>query len=109
MFSFHRKSHPQVILDTESNEVKILTRQVADSLTPSNTPNENRNIEQELLDVLRGHRVVSKNARRMEKKSELSSEYSERNQYEESERSPTQKRSRPVSADDTEKTTEVFS
>lgn len=51
--------------------MKILTRQVADSLTPAHSPNDSSNIEQELLDVLRGHRVVSKSARRMEKKTNV--------------------------------------
>ncbi len=106
---FFRKSHSKVILDTESNEVKMLTRQIADSLTPPNTPNESSNIEQELLDVLRGHRVVSKNARRMEKKSESPSEYSQQKQYGEYDRSSTKRRSRPVSDDGAEKTTEAFS
>jgi hypothetical protein len=95
-----------VILDTESNEVKTLTRQLADSLTPPNSSNDSSNIEQELLDVLRGHRVVSKNARRMEKKSEFSQEVSEQKQ---DEKSLTKKRTRTTSNVDVEKTTEAFS
>jgi len=106
---FNRKSRPNVILDTESNEVKILTRQVADSLTPPNSPNDSSNIEQELLDVLRGHRVVSKNARRMEKKSEKSQEYSQQKQYDEGEKSSTKKRTHTTSNVDIEKTSEAFS
>ncbi len=96
-----RKSHPNVILDTESNEVKILTRQLADSLTPANSPNDSNNIEQELLDVLRGHRVVSKNARRTEKKSELSHESKQFDR--------TKKRTPPTTNVDVEKTTDAFS
>ncbi len=95
-----------MILDTESNEVKTLTRQLADSLTPPNSSNDSSNIEQELLDVLRGHRVVSKNARRMEKKSEFSQEVSEQKQ---DEKSLTKKRTRTTSNVDVEKTTEAFS
>jgi hypothetical protein len=109
LFLSNRKSRPHVILDTESNEVKILTRQVADSLTPPNAPNESSNIEQELLDVLRGHRVVSKNTRRMEKKAEFSQEYSEQKQHNEYERSSAKKQTRPTSDADAEKTTEAFS
>ncbi len=103
---FNRKSRPHVILDTDSNEVKTLTRQVADSLTPPNSSNDSSNIEQELLDVLRGHRVVSKSARRMEKKPEFSQEDSEQKQYD---RSSTKKRTRTTSNIDNEKTTEAFS
>jgi len=104
---FNRKSRPNVILDTESNEVKILTRQVADSLTPPNLSNDSsNNIEQELLDALRGHRVVSKNARRMEKRPEFSQEDSEQKQ---SDRSSTKERTRTTSNIDAEKTTEAFS
>ncbi len=99
-----RKSHPNVILDTESNEVKILTRQLADSLTPANSPNDSNNIEQELLDVLRGHRVVSKNARRTEKKSELS-----QNNFESKQFDRTKKRTPPTTNVDVEKTTDAFS
>ncbi len=95
-----------MILDTESNEVKTLTRQLADSLTPPNSSNDSSNIEQELLDVLRGHRVVSKNARRMEKKSEFSQEVSEQKQ---DEKSSTKKRTRTTPNVDVEKTTEAFS
>jgi len=103
---FNRKSRPQVILDTDSNEVKTLTRQVAESLTPPNSSNDSSNIEQELLDVLRGHRVVSKNARRMEKKPEFSPEDSEQKQ---NNRSATKQRTRTTSNVDNEKTTEAFS
>ncbi|CAF0884424.1 unnamed protein product [Adineta steineri] len=104
-----KQSRPQVILDTDSNEVKILTRQVADSLTPPSTPNESSNIEQELLDVLRGHRVVSKNTRRMDKKTEFSPEHSEQKQYNEQDRLPLKKRIRPTADSNTEQTTEAFS
>ncbi|CAF0733999.1 unnamed protein product [Adineta ricciae] len=100
-----KKSHPQVILDTESDEVKILTRQVADFLTPPTTPDGGSNIEQELLDVLRGHHVVSKNAQRMDKHIEHPSE----KEYSERDRSPARKRTRPTSNTNTEKTTEAFS
>jgi len=103
---FNRKSRPQVILDTDSNEVKTLTRQVAESLTPPNSLNDSSNIEQELLDVLRGHRVVSKNARRMEKKPEFSPEDFEQKQ---NDRSATKQRTRTTSNVDNEKTTEAFS
>ncbi|UJR26860.1 hypothetical protein I4U23_008171 [Adineta vaga] len=106
-----KKLHPQVILDTESSEVKNLTRQVADSLTPSNTPIESSNIEQELLDVLRGHRIVSKNTRRMEKMSEQPSEkeYSEQKQYHNQERSSTRRQARVTPDSKIENTTEAFS
>ncbi len=96
---FIRKSRPNIILDTESNEVKTLTRQVADSLTPTNSPNDSSNIEQELLDALRGHRVVSKTARRTDKKQEFSQEESDR----------TIKRTSTTANIDVEKTTEAFS
>ncbi len=82
----------------------MLTRQVADSLTPPNSSNDSSNIEQELLDVLRGHRVVSKTARRMEKKAEFSQEESEQKQYDRS-----KKRTQITSNVDVEKTTEAFS
>jgi hypothetical protein len=95
-FLFNRKYRPNIILDTESNEVRTLTRQVADSLTPANSPSDSNNIEQELLDVLRGHRVVSKTARRTEKKPE------------ESDR-PVKQASKTATNVDAEKTTEAFS
>ena len=57
-----------MILDTESSEVQNLTRKLAEVLSPPNASNEQQNIEQELLDVLRGHHVVSKMARRFDKK-----------------------------------------
>lgn len=69
-----KKIHPNVILDTESDEVRTLTRQVADSLAPNKSSNDSNNIEQELLDALRGHQVVSKTDRRAEKKLEKSQE-----------------------------------
>lgn len=97
-----RTSRPHVILDTESDEVKILTRQVADSLTPTSSPNESSNIEQELLDVLRGHRVVSKNTRRMEKKADVSAGESQQKKVDQSAKT----RTRTV---DEEKSTEAFS
>ncbi|CAF0782066.1 unnamed protein product [Adineta ricciae] len=100
-----KKSHPQVILDTESSEVKILTRQVADLLTPPTTPDGSSNIEQELLDVLRGHHVVSKKTQRMDKQFEHSSE----NEYSERDGSPVRKRTRSTSNTNTEETTEAFS
>jgi hypothetical protein len=84
--------------------VKLLTRQVADSLTPTTSPNESSNIEQELLDVLRGHRVVSKNARRTDTKSEPSQEYSEQGQ-----KSTTKRQTHSTSDADVEKTNEAFS
>jgi hypothetical protein len=76
--------------------VKSLTRQVADSLTPANSANDSQNIEQELLDVLRGHRVVSKNARRMEKISE------------DLEQKQAEQAKKPTNVD-VEKTTDAFS
>ncbi|CAF1171697.1 unnamed protein product [Rotaria sordida] len=104
-----KKVRPPVILDTESSEVKTLTRQVADSLTPVNSPNESSNIEQELLDVLRGHRVVSKTARRLEHKFEHREEYSDLKQHSEYEKSPKRKQTRTTSNINVEKTTEAFS
>lgn len=94
-----------MILDTESDEVKILTRQVADSLTPASSPNDSSNIEQELLDVLRGHRVVSKTARRMEKKPELTPEDSAAKQVDR----VVKTRTRPPANVDGESSTEAFS
>lgn len=113
---FPRKTHPNIILDTESDEVRTLTRQVADSLTPTTSLSESSNIEQELLDVLRGHRVASKTARRTEKKTEMSQENLEqKKQFDK-----TKKRTRtpapqlipeppPKASVDVEKTTEAFS
>ena len=100
---------PQVILDTESSEVKLLTRQVADSLTSPNSPNESSNIEQELLDVLRGHRVVSKTERRTENKPEHREEHSEFKNLEGHERPARKKQTRSTSNVNVEKTTEAFS
>ena len=99
---FNRKSRPNVILDTESNEVKTLTRQVADSLTPANAASDSSNIEQELLDVLRGHRVISKAARRMERKVESPPEHSAEPQQ-------VDRKKKRIPTTDVEKTTEVFS
>lgn len=105
---FHRKSRPHVILDTESDEVKTLTRQVADSLTPPNSSNDNSmNIEQELLDVLRGHRVVSKNTRKAEKKTYGSQNDFEKKQFDRS--STSKKQTQSSSSPDAQKTTEAFS
>ena len=98
-----------MILDTESSEVKVLTRQVADSLTPANSPNESSNIEQELLDVLRGHRVVSKAARKMESKPEHREEFSKSDDYKRAEKSARKKPTQPTSNVNIEKTTEAFS
>ncbi|CAF3444881.1 unnamed protein product [Rotaria sp. Silwood1] len=103
------KVRPPVILDTESSEVKTITRQVADSLTPTNSPNESSNIEQELLDALRGHRIVSKTARRIENKPEHREEYSDLKQHDEYERTPKKRQTRPASNVNVEKTTEAFS
>lgn len=103
---FLRKTHPQVILDTDLNEVRTLTREVADSLTPPNAPNESSNIEQELLDVLRGHRVVSKNTRHTEKPSEA---HSEPTSFNRNDRPATGRRARAPPKADIEQTTEAFS
>ncbi|CAF3432969.1 unnamed protein product [Rotaria sp. Silwood1] len=103
------KVRPPVILDTESSEVKTLTRQVADSLTPANLPNESSNIEQELLDALRGHRIVSKTARRIENKPEHREEHSDLKQHDEYERTSKKRQTRPASNVNVEKTTEAFS
>ena len=94
---FNRKIRPHVILDTESNEVKTLTRQVAESLTPPNSSNDSSHIEQELLDVLRGHHVVSKTTRRNEKKSE------------DFQQKQAEKRTHTTSNIDIEKTNDAFS
>ncbi|CAF3332382.1 unnamed protein product [Rotaria socialis] len=104
-----KKIRPQVILDTELNEVKILTRQVANSLTSPSSPNESSNIEQELLDVLRGHRVVSKNDRRTENKPEHREEHSEFKNRGAHERPARKKQTRSTSNVNVEKTTEAFS
>lgn len=85
--------------------MQILTRKVADALTPPNSPNESSNIEQELLDVLRGHRVVTKNERRMEKKPE----HVETKESREKERSSRKKPTQTTSNVNVEKTTEAFS
>ena len=108
---FARKSRPHVILDTESNDVKILTRQVADSLTPPNSTQQSSSIEQDLLDVLRGHRVVSKSARRLEKQSAPSEEKPSEQSRKSSDplkKPAVQKRARPTSAA-AEQTSEAFS
>ena len=81
--------------------MKTLTRQVADYLTPTNASSDSNNIEQELLDALRGHRVVSKAARRVEKKPEFPPEDSEPQQVD--------RRKTRTSTIDAEKTTEAFS
>lgn len=85
--------------------MKILTRQVADSLTPPNSPNDSSNIEQELLDVLRGHRVVSKLARRMEKKENATPEESEEKKMDRTAKTRTQTNL----STDGEKSAEAFS
>ena len=105
MYTFYRKNRPSVILETESNELKTLTRQIADSLTPPNTPNESNNIEQELIDVLRGHRVITKNQRQINDQLKFS-EVKQDTQYE---RTSTKRRTRTASNVDIEKTTETFS
>lgn len=87
--------------------MKTLTRQVADSLTPPNSPNESGNIEQELLDVLRGHKVVSKTTRRSEKKLDEQSE--ENFEEKQSDKSSTKKRTRTSPNVDVQKSTEAFS
>ena len=79
--------------------MKTLTRQVADSLTPGSSSADSSNIEQELLDALRGHRVVSKAARRTEKKQESPPEESDR----------TIKRTSTTANVDVKKSAEAFS
>lgn len=78
---------------------------MADSLTPPNAPSDGSNIEQELLDVLRGHRVVSKNARRMEKKADVMSEEFEEKKIDRTAKTRTQTN---LNADG-EKSAEAFS
>ncbi|CAF2074563.1 unnamed protein product [Rotaria magnacalcarata] len=104
-----KKIRPQVILDTESSDVKLLTRRVADSLTSPSSPNESSNIEQELLDVLRGHRVVSKKERRTENKPEHREQHAEFKNHEGHERPARKKQTRSTSNVNVEKTTEAFS
>jgi len=98
-----KKSRPQVILDTDLSEVKVLTRQVADSLTPKNAPTERNHIEEELLEVLRGHRVVSKTTRRTPEKSTAPPPTEQKNSSKQQKATPTTD-SRKI-----EKTTEAFS
>lgn len=112
-----RKVHPNVILDTESDEVRTLTRQVADSLAPNKSSNDSNNIEQELLDALRGHQVVSKTDRRAEKKLEKSQENIEtpKKQFDKTKKRtrtpppPSSSSSQTTANIDVEKTTEAFS
>ena len=109
---FARKSRPHVILDTDSNDVRILTRQVADSLTPPNSADQSSSIEQDLLDVLRGHRVVSKSARRLGKEDAPSEEKPSepsRKSSETSKKPIVQKRARPTTSAAAEQTSEAFS
>ena len=98
-----RKSRPQVILDTDLSEVKVLTRQVADSLTPKNAPTERNHIEEELLEVLRGHRVVSKTTRRTPEKTTAPPPAEQKNSSKQQKATPTTD-NRKI-----EKTTEAFS
>jgi hypothetical protein len=100
-----RISYPPVILDTESNDVQTLTRQVADSLTPPNASHERINIEQELLAVLRGHNVISKANRRSEKRSDMPATKKSENH----EQTSTTRSTRPKLDDFAQQTTDAFS
>ena len=107
--NFNRQARPRGILDTESNEVKVLTRQVADSLTPPNMPNEGNKIEQELLDVLRGHRIISKSERLKNIKTESLEEESEKKSHDKYQKSSKKQQANIISDAGFEKTTAAFS